>query len=429
MNNLKIAILGLGNVGSGVWSILQKNEKKVQTYLGRNIEVKKVLVSNPDKPRSVQVPKNILTDDINEILYDKDIEVVLELMGGIDPAYAYIQAALDNGKHVVTANKAVIATCGRKLRSLADKNKVELHYEASVGGGIPIINTLMQSLSANKFDEILGIVNGTTNYILTQMTRGGMDFEDALRLAQEKGFAEADPTSDIEGEDAAFKLSILSYIAFGIEIAPQDIPREGITKISKEDIDYASQLGYTIKLLATARRTDGNFEFHVHPVLLRQDHPLANVSNEFNALFVKGNAVGELMLYGKGAGSMPTGSAVLGDVLEIAKRIGEKPAKAPTNGNGLKSSLKGIGEGPSEYYIRFQVNDQPGVLGRIATILGEHGVSLKSVVQRGKPGETSVPLVFITHAVERSSLDGALKQIQAFDMVSAVASILKVKNR
>ena len=427
MNNIKVAILGLGNVGSGVWEILHKNQRKVDSYLGRSIDVKKVLVSDVNKKRDIEMPAEVLTDDITEILENKDIQVVVELMGGLEPAYSYIKAALKNRKHVVTANKAVIATYGKELRGLADENEVEIRYEASVGGGIPIINTLMQSLSANKFDEIVGIVNGTTNYILTQMTAEGMDFDEALKLAQEKGFAESDPTSDIEGEDAAFKLSILSYIAFGIEVSPQDIPREGITRISKEDIDYAKQLGYIIKLLATARRNNKTFEFHVHPVLLKKDHPLASVNNEFNALFVKGNAVGELMLYGKGAGSMPTGSAVLGDVMEIGKRISEKPSVSHANKNGYMSSLESVGEGLSEYYIRFQVKDQPGVLGNIATIMGENGISLKSVVQRGKPGEKSVPLVFITHAVERKNLDKALEEIQKSETINEVASIMKVK--
>ncbi len=427
MNNIKIAILGVGNVGSGVWKILHKNQRKVDSYLGRSIDVKKVLVNNVNKERDIDIPADILTEDFSEILENKDIQVVVELMGGLEPAYSYIKAALKNKKHVVTANKAVIATYGKELRELADKNEVEIRYEASVGGGIPIINTLIQSLSANKFDEIIGIVNGTTNYILTQMTAEGMDFDEALKLAQEKGFAESDPTSDIEGEDAAFKLSILSYIAFGIEVSPQDIPREGISKISKEDIEYSKQLGYTIKLLATARKNEKTFEFHVHPVLLKKNHPLASVNNEFNALYVKGNAVGELMLYGKGAGSMPTGSAVLGDVMEIGKRISEKPSVSHANKNEYKSSLISVGEGLSEYYIRFQVKDQPGVLGNIATIMGEYGISLKSVVQRGKPGEKLVPLVFITHEVSRKNLNYALEKIEASDAIDKVASIIKVR--
>jgi homoserine dehydrogenase len=427
MNNIKIAILGLGTVGSGVWKILHKNQRKVDSYLGRSIDVKKVLVNNVNKKRDIDIPANILTEDFSEILENKDIQVVVELIGGLEPAYSYIKAALKSKKHVVTANKAVIATYGKELRQLADENGVEIRYEASVGGGIPIINTLIQSLSANKFDEIIGIVNGTTNYILTQMTAEGMNFDEALKLAQEKGFAESDPTSDIEGEDAAFKLSILSYIAFGIEVSPQDIPREGITKISKEDIEYAKQLGYTIKLLATARKNEKTFEFHVHPVLLKKDHPLSSVNNEFNALFVRGNAVGELMLYGKGAGSMPTGSAVLGDVMEIGKRISEKPSVSHVNKNEYTSSLVSVGEGLSEYYIRFQVKDQPGVLGNIATIMGEYGISLKSVVQRGKPGEKLVPLVFITHEVSRKNLNSALEKIKASDAIDEVASIIKVR--
>jgi homoserine dehydrogenase len=427
MNNIKIAILGLGNVGSGVWKILNKNQRKVDSYLGRSIDVKKVLVNNASKKRDIDIPANILTEDFSEILENEDIQVVVELIGGLEPAYSYIKAALKNKKHVVTANKAVIATYGKELRELADENEVEIRYEASVGGGIPIINTLIQSLSANKFDEIIGIVNGTTNYILTQMTAEGMDFDEALKLAQEKGFAESDPTSDIEGEDAAFKLSILSYIAFGIEVSPQEIPREGITRISKEDIEYAKQLGYIIKLLATARKNEKTFEFHVHPVLLKKDHPLSSVNNEFNALFVKGNAVGELMLYGKGAGSMPTGSAVLGDIMEIGKRISEKPSVSHVNKNEYKSSLISVGEGLSEYYIRFQAKDQPGVLGNIATIMGQYGISLKSVVQRGNPGEKLVPLVFITHEVSRKNLDSALEKIKASDAIDEVASIIKVR--
>lgn len=427
MNNIKIAILGVGNVGSGVWKILHKNQRKVDSYLGRSIDIKKVLVNNVNKKRDIDIPADILTEDFAEILENKDIQVVVELIGGLEPAYSYIKAALKNKKHVVTANKAVIATYGKELRELADENEVEIRYEASVGGGIPIINTLIQSLSANKFDEIIGIVNGTTNYILTQMTADGMDFDEALKLAQEKGFAESDPTSDIEGEDAAFKLSILSYIAFGIEVSPQDIPREGISKISREDIEYAKQLGYTIKLLATARKNEKTFECHVHPVLLKKDHPLSSVNNEFNALYVRGNAVGELMLYGKGAGSMPTGSAVLGDVMEIGKRISEKPSVSHANKNEYISSLESVGEGLSEYYIRFQVKDQPGVLGNIATIMGEYGISLQSVVQRGKPGEKLVPLVFITHEVSRKNLNSALEKIKASDAIEEVASIIKVR--
>ncbi|WZL71758.1 homoserine dehydrogenase [Clostridiaceae bacterium 35-E11] len=426
MKCIKIGLLGFGNVGTGVWHILQSNTDKVENYLEKKLEIKKILVRDPNKKRDVQVPQELFTNNANDIISDPDIAMVVEVLGGIDQAFEYMKRALENGKHVVTANKAVIATHGDTLRKLAQENNVELRYEASVGGGIPIINTLTQSLSANKVDELVGIINGTTNYILTQMTEYGMNFEDALKLAQEKGYAEADPTSDIEGQDVAFKLSILIHVAFGIQISPQEIPREGITKISKKDIEYASQLGYKIKLFATAKKQDNNFEFYVHPALIPLKHPLAAVSNEFNALFVRGNAVGELMLYGKGAGSMPTGSAVMGDILEIGKIIDTTyPSSSIAASN--KDLLNIIGEGTSQYYVRVQVIDKPGVLGKIASTFGEYGISLESVVQRAR-GEASVPLVFITHEIQRQQLDEALQEIQSNEMVDSIATILRVEN-
>lgn len=426
MKCIKIGLLGFGNVGTGVWNILACNNDKVQNYLGKDVEIKKILVRDPNKSRNVAVPQELFTNDVNEIINDPEIDIIVEVVGGIDRAFEYMKKALENGKHVVTANKAVIATHGETLRQLARQNNVELRYEASVGGGIPIINTLTQSLSANKVDELVGIINGTTNYILTQMTDYGMDFNDALKLAQEKGYAEADPTSDIEGEDVAFKLSILIYVAFGIQISPQEIPREGITKISKKDIEYASQLGYKIKLFATAKKQENDFEFYVHPALIPAKHPLAAVNNEFNALFVRGNAVGELMLYGKGAGSMPTGSAVMGDILEVSKII-DTTYQSSSIAASNKNSLNTIGEGISQYYVRVQVIDKPGVLGKIASTFGQYGVSLASVVQRAR-GEASVPLVFITHEVERQQLDNALKEIQSNHMVDSIASILRVEH-
>ncbi|QEK11834.1 homoserine dehydrogenase [Crassaminicella thermophila] len=426
MNCIKIGILGLGNVGKGVWNIIEENKNKIDNYLGSNLEIKKILVRDIHKNRGIAIPQEKLTTNPLEIIQDPEIDIIIEVIGGIDTAFEYIKQAFENGKHVVTANKAVIATHGNKLRALAQRYGVELRYEASVGGGIPIINTLTQSLSANKIDELVGIINGTTNYILTQMSDFGMDFDDALKLAQEKGYAEADPTSDIEGEDVAFKLSILIAVAFGIHIEPHEIPREGITKISKKDIEYASQLGYKIKLFATAKKFDNNFEFHVHPTLVPSNHPLASVSNEFNALFIRGNAVGELMLYGKGAGSMPTGSAVMGDILEIGKIIGTNYKSTPLDVVSEKH-LNIIGEGISQYYIHTEVIDEPGVLGKIASTFGKYGISLESVVQRGR-GNSTVPLVFITHEIERKQLDKALEEIQNNNIINKVASILRVEN-
>jgi len=423
--SVKVGLLGLGNVGSGVWEIFGENNEKITRYIDADIEIKKILVRSLDKVRNVSIPKEIMTTNVEEILNDPEIEIVVELIGGIDTAFDYMKRAIEKGKHIVTANKAVIATHGTELFSLASQKGVEVRFEGSVGGGIPIISTLTRSLVANQIDEVVGIINGTTNYILTKMTQEGMDFAEALKLAQENGYAEADPTSDVDGEDAAFKLAILAAISFGVKIDPNKIPREGIRRISEVEIQYAKHLGYTVKLLATAKKQNGDLEIHVHPALVSNHHPLASVSNEFNALFIRGNAVGELMLYGKGAGSLPTGSAVVGDILDVVKHIqnsGKTGSEIITNGRKFNV----IGEGRGAYYVRLQVIDKPGVLGKITTTFGKYGISLASVVQQGK-GERVVPLVFITHQVERSKLNEALEEIRDFDIVKEVASILRVE--
>lgn len=426
MSSIKIALLGLGNVGKGVWEILQKHSNMIKEYVGVPIEIKKVLVRNAQKKRDIDVPPHMLTANFDDILLDKDIHIIVELIGGINPAYEYVKKALERGKHVVTANKAVIASYGKELIQLANERNVVLRFEGSVGGGIPIIAALTKSLAANEIESVVGIINGTTNYILTQMTRYDMDFETALRLAQEKGYAEADPTSDVEGEDAAFKLSILAFIAFGVQVPPQDIPREGITRISEKEIQYAAQLGYTIKLLAAAKKHDGKLDLHVHPTLVPITHPLAAVNDEFNALFIKGDAVGELMMYGKGAGSLPTGSAVVSDIMDVASAM-MSGRIMPYGYRRASENLYINGEGEGEYYIRLEVVDRPGVLGKISTVLGKYGVSIASVVQRGR-GEPVVPLVLITHRVERIKLDLALEEIKKFDVVEEVASILRVES-
>ncbi|WIF93960.1 homoserine dehydrogenase [Caminicella sporogenes] len=424
MESIKIGILGMGNIGTGLYKILQINDKKIKNYANKKIEVKKVLVKNFEKQRDVDIPKELLTLDVDEIIYDPEIKIIVELIGGINPAYDYLKRSIENGKHVVTANKAVIATFGKELDDLAVKHGVQIKFEGSVGGGIPIINTLTESLSANEIEEIVGIINGTTNYILTQMSEFGMEFETALKEAQIKGFAEADPISDLEGEDAVFKLAILSAVAFNKRVYPDEISREGIKKISQKDIKYASELGYKIKLLATAKKYGNNLELNVHPALIPNKHPLASVNNEFNALFIRGNAVGEVMLYGKGAGSMPTGSAVLGDVLSIIKAIEADGIKNSNNNITSKLVVNNIGQ--SKYYVRLEVVDEPGVLGKIAINFGKYGVSLESVVQRAR-GEKTVPLVFITHETDREKLDKALEEISSFSVVDKIASILKVE--
>lgn len=425
MKKLNVGLLGLGTVGTGVYNIFNMNGKKINYAAGKELHILKILEKNKSKEKELSLSPGILTDDPDLVLTNPDIDIIIEVLGGIHPAYEFIKIALENKKHVVTANKALIATHGKELLKIANENQVALRYEASVGGGIPIINTLSNALNANEFEEIVGIVNGTTNYILTQMTDYGFDYSEVLKIAQEKGFAEADPTSDVEGEDAAYKLSILMTTIFGVEVDPMDIPREGITKISKDDIEYASQFGYKIKLLATARKLKDKLVYHVHPTLIPKNHPLASVSNEFNALFIKGNAVGELMLYGKGAGSLPTGSAIIGDVIEIAKIIGTdfNPCiSIPEKNQNLQLS----GEDSSKYYIHFRLEDKPGALGTITTAFGENGISIETIMQKSR-GEQYVPVIFILHECTRQQLDKTLNQIVNYDAVKEIRSILGVR--
>jgi len=428
MDSLKIGLLGLGTVGSGVYRILAMNADKIIANAGKKIEISKILVSNTGKKRDLEIPAGLLTDNVRDILDDADIDIVVELLGGIHPAYDYMMEALGKGKHVVTANKAVIANYGESLAAAAAAGNAALKYEASVAGGIPIINALSTALSGNEFSEIVGIVNGTTNYILTQMTEFGLNYSDVLKDAQAKGFAEADPTSDVEGEDAAYKLSILISTAFGLSVPPARIPREGITKISKDDIEYASQFGYKIKLLAMAKRTGDELECGVQPTLIPVSHPLASVSNEFNALFVKGNAVDDLMFYGRGAGSLPTGSAVVGDIIEVAQKsnfpdcCSYQPVKS-------SSGLNFAGGGMSMYYINFLVKDVPGVLGKVSTAFGDHNISIESVMQRskGRKAGEDVPVTYILHELRREQLDQALAEICKYDFIKEVRSILRVE--
>ena len=321
MNTVKVGLLGFGNVGTGTYQTLQMNKEHIKETSGVDIEITKILVNDVNKKRTVETPAGVLTSNADDILTNPDIDIVVEVLGGIEPATSYMLKALNNGKHVVTANKAAVAANFAKLNETANKNHLMLKLEACVAGGIPILHPLTTVLMANQFEEILGILNGTTNYILTQMTEFGLDYADVLKKAQELGFAEADPTADVEGIDAANKLSILMALAFNKYVHPDDIPTEGISKITKEDIKKAAANGCKIKLIASAVKNGDDIEFSVKPMELKNDHPLATVSNEFNAVFVKGNAVDELMFYGKGAGPLPTGSAVMGDVLTVAKFV------------------------------------------------------------------------------------------------------------
>lgn len=324
METVKIGLLGLGNIGTGTYKTLEMNKVQITKATSLNLEISKILEKDTTRERDITVCQEQFTQDPDEIFKDPEIDIVIELLGGVEPATTFMLEAMKNKKSVVTANKAAVAANFQKLTDTAKANHVEFRYEASVGGGIPIINALTTVLQANEFVEVQGIVNGTTNYILTQMTEFGLKYEDVLKKAQELGFAEADPTADVEGIDVANKLSILISIMFNTYIAPKDIPTQGISNIKQQDIEAAKIEDSKIKLIAYAHKEGDKLEYSVKPMLLKNSHPLASVSNEFNAVYVTGNAVGELMFYGKGAGPLPTGSAVMGDVLEIAKKIYNK---------------------------------------------------------------------------------------------------------
>lgn len=426
---IKIGLLGFGTVGGGTYRMLSSNGQIISGSTGVEIEVAKILVRDKSRKRDVEAPDELFTENPDDILKNPEIDVVVEVMGGLQPALDYMSEAIKAKKHVVSANKAVIAKDGPFLTKLAIDNKVILRYEASVGGGIPILNALSTSLQANEFTEVTGIVNGTTNYILSQMADNDMSYEDALRDAQARGFAEADPTADVEGYDAVNKLSILISTAFGVRVAPEDIPREGITSITKEDIGFATQFGYKIKLLAQARRYRSTLECHVQPAMVPIGHPLATVNNEFNAVFAKGNAVDDVMLYGKGAGSMPTASAVVGDLFEIARAYstGTTEQSTPTAVNDNKH-LTFDGEGQNMYYVNLIAEDMPGVLGTIATTFGNYGIGIDTFLQRSRGRKTGrhVPLIYILHEVTRDRLNEALEEITKFTFVKEVKSIISV---
>lgn len=431
MKKVKVALLGIGNVATGTYKTLALNKDKIRTSTGVDIEIVKILNRRPDVDRGIDVDPSVYVQDVNEILDDPEIDIVVELIGGIEPATEYMARALQNGKHVVTANKAALAANGPQLQKLAQENRVMLRFEASVAGGIPIINALTTALLSNEFDEILGIVNGTTNYILTQMTDHGSDYEAVLKDAQEKGFAERDPSGDVEGHDVANKLSILMSLIFGVRIRPEDIPTQGITSINKADISYAEQFGCKIKLVAAAKKNGNHVECDVQPAFVPLDHPLASVNNEFNAIFLKGNAVDDVMFYGKGAGPLPTGSAVMGDIIEIARAIDKGSAFDMIPLLRYDSDLTFGGEGENKYYVRMTAANVPGVLGKISSTLGKHGIGIESMMQRAgsrHDTEEKVPLMFIFYKTNRKTLDAALQELEDTDSVSSIDSVIRVES-
>lgn len=429
MKKVKIALLGLGNVGRGVWMILNSNKEEIMKRSGYEVEVAKILVRDKNKKRSVEVPDEIVTTDFNEIINDDSIKIVVEVMGGIEPAREYMLKCIEKKKHIVTANKMLLATGGDELFQKADENGVMFQYEASVAGGIPIIKGISESLTANKIETLYGIVNGTTNYILSKMELEGADFNDVLKEAQEKGYAEADPTSDIESFDAQYKLAILSSLAFGTKIDVNSVYREGITKIEAVDMKYAKEFKMGIKLLAIAKEVNGKIELRVHPTMIPKTHPLSSVYDSFNAVFIKGNAVGDLMFYGRGAGDLPTGSAVVSDIVTIVRSNVDEENSTPVVMNNLwKREVADIGEVESKFYVRATVKDEPGVLGDITAILGKYQVSLRSVIQKGDEEDGQVTIVLVTHKTLESELQSAIKEIKEIKSVSNIDNIIRIED-
>ncbi len=431
MKKVKIALLGLGNVGRGVWKILNSNKEEIMKRSGYEVEVAKILVRDKNKERGFEVTKEILTTSFNDIIEDDSIKIVIEVIGGIEPAREYMLEAMKRKKHIVTANKMLLATGGDELFERADKEGVMFLYEASVAGGIPIINGINESLTANKVERLYGIVNGTTNYILTKMDQDGLDFNDVLKEAQEKGYAEADPTSDIEGYDSQYKLAILSSLAFGTKIRVQDVYREGITKIESIDIEYAKEFKKVIKLLAVVKDNYGSLDLRVHPTMISETHPLANVNDAFNAVLIRGNAVGDLMFYGKGAGDLPTGSAVVSDIVSILRNNIDIYNLNPVVKNNLwEKEFYDINEIDSKYYIRLTVEDKVGVLGEITSIFGDMNVSLRSVIQKGLEikNENKVTLVLVTHICKEGNVRKALEKVAKLDSLYKINNLIRMED-
>lgn len=420
---IKIGILGLGTVGTGVAKIIQKNQADIAQRVGANIEIAKALVRNLDKERIL--PKELLTTDANEILDDPSIDIIVELLGGEHPSREYMIRALENGKHLVTANKDVIAKYGKELFDIAEKNNLDVMFEASVAGGIPIIHPLKDCLIGNKIQEIMGIINGTTNYMLTKMTQDNVDYQTVLAEAQAKGYAEADPTADVGGLDAARKIAILASIAYNSRITVNDVYVEGITKISPEDIANARELGYIIKLLGIAKETESGVEVRVHPTFIPMSHPMASVNDVFNAIFVTGDAVGDAMFYGRGAGELPTASAVLGDIMEVTRNI-QHEAKARILCTCYENKpICPIEETESTFYVRLLAQDEPGVFAKIAGVFAEQQISLNSVIQKRKI-DTCAEIVFLTYTVKDAALRRALAKLETLPVIEEISNVIRV---
>lgn len=431
MNVVNLGLIGAGTVGCGVIKVINENRDIIEKRSGVRLQIKRIADIDPERKRPVEIPRSLLTTDAWEVIEDESIPIVIELVGGTTVARDFILGAIRKGKHVVTANKALLAHYGKEIFLAASENEVDVGFEASVGGGIPIIRATKEGYVANRILSIHGIINGTCNYILSKMTEEGREFGDVLRRAQEKGYAEADPSFDIEGIDTAHKLSILIMLSFGVFPDFKRIYVEGIQNITPLDISFADEFGYRIKLLAIAKARDEGIEARVHPTLVEKGTPLADVSGAFNAIYMVGDAVGPTMLYGMGAGMMPTASAVVSDVVQIAKNItlDNLHSSIPRlYQEESSSSLIPMSDVVTKYYLRFQVEDRPGVLGQIAGSLGRNNISIESVIQKGRQIEGGdVPVVIMTHEARERDLLSALREIDDFPVVKAKSTLIRIE--
>ena len=427
---INVGLMGLGVVGTGVATTLLRENSPVSDATGRSVKLKKVLVRDLSRARDIDIPPGLLTTDSEEILSDSDIHIIVEVMGGTDPAESYLRQALSAGKHVVTANKEVMAKSGPELLALARENGANLLFEASVGGGIPIVGCLMNELAANDIRSIRSIINGTTNYILTRMANQGTSFQLALEEAQGLGYAEADPTNDVEGIDAGYKLTILASLAYRRQFKPEHVYLEGISKLEPQDFRYARELGYAIKALAISSLDDGAVQLRVHPAMVPTEHMLAKVDGVYNAVEVDGSLCGKVLFHGMGAGREPTTSAVVGDVIEATRRSSVQPADSrdAVARNETNLSVRPMGDLQTRYYIRVDVADRPGVLAQIAKALGDGQISIAEVLQKDTQPETeSAELVITTHPAIEASVQVALEVIANLPQVRRVCNTLRIE--
>lgn len=419
MKKINIGLIGFGNIGSGVVKILRDKKALLSEKTGLDINIRKICDQDITSKRSVSVDKSLLTRNPKDIIEDPQIDIMVELIGGINPAREFIAQALKRGKNIVTANKALLATHGQELFLEANGRGKNIYFEASVGAGIPIIKSLREGLVANKFNSILGILNGTSNYILSSMSKEKRTFSEALKEAKNKGFAEKDPTLDIEGMDSAHKLILLTYLSFGRLVNIEDVFIEGISRISLADVNYAKELGFEIKLLAIAQREGEDLEVRVHPTLIPEDHLLASVDSVFNAIYVEGDLAGDLLFYGPGAGQLSAASAVVSDIVDLTKDIKAglfRPMMNIVQDKSVKR-LRRIDESSSRYYIRFTALDKPGVLARISGVLAKFGISIASVTQKEKSKSQLVPIVMLIHEAREKDLRRALNMINRLEAI------------